>query len=141
MDVTNEGKPMIGAAFDSTKTHLQDLLVGAASGKIQLPDFQRGWVWDDDHIRSLLTSVSVSIPIGAVMMLQIGGESVLFKPRPLSGTDPRLCDIAPESLILDGLQRLTSLHQALIRHRFKPYPAYKDSGVEWLGEIPAHPSD
>ena len=20
----------------------------------------------------------------------------------------------------------------------KPYPAYKDSGVEWLGEIPAH---
>ena len=24
-----------------------------------------------------------------------------------------------------------------LRHRFKPYPAYKDSGVEWLGEIPA----
>ena len=23
-------------------------------------------------------------------------------------------------------------------HRFKPYPAYKDSGVAWLGEIPAH---
>lgn len=22
--------------------------------------------------------------------------------------------------------------------RFKPYPAYKDSGVEWLGVIPAH---
>jgi hypothetical protein len=22
--------------------------------------------------------------------------------------------------------------------RFKPYPAYKESGVEWLGEIPAH---
>jgi hypothetical protein len=22
--------------------------------------------------------------------------------------------------------------------RFKPYPAYKDSGTEWLGEIPAH---
>ena len=24
------------------------------------------------------------------------------------------------------------------RPRFKPYPAYQDSGVEWLGEIPAH---
>jgi hypothetical protein len=23
-------------------------------------------------------------------------------------------------------------------HRFKPYPSYKDSGVEWLGEIPVH---
>ena len=22
--------------------------------------------------------------------------------------------------------------------RFKPYPEYKDSGVEWLREIPAH---
>jgi len=22
--------------------------------------------------------------------------------------------------------------------RFRPYPDYKDSGVEWLGEIPAH---
>jgi len=20
----------------------------------------------------------------------------------------------------------------------KPYPAYKDSGVEWLGQVPAH---
>ena len=24
------------------------------------------------------------------------------------------------------------------QRRFKPYPAYKDSGIEWLGEIPAH---
>lgn len=24
------------------------------------------------------------------------------------------------------------------RRRFKPYPAYKDSGVDWLGPIPAH---
>src|SRR5687768_5970981 len=22
--------------------------------------------------------------------------------------------------------------------RFKPYPAYKNSGVEWLGKVPAH---
>ena len=22
--------------------------------------------------------------------------------------------------------------------RFKPYPSYKDSGVEWLGEVPEH---
>ena len=25
-----------------------------------------------------------------------------------------------------------------VGRRFKPYPAHKDSGVEWLGEIPAH---
>ena len=22
--------------------------------------------------------------------------------------------------------------------KYKPYPVYKDSGVEWLGEVPAH---
>jgi type I restriction enzyme S subunit len=24
------------------------------------------------------------------------------------------------------------------QHRFKPYPSYKDSGVEWVGLVPAH---
>jgi hypothetical protein len=105
---------MIGASFDSTKTPLQDLLTLADSGKLQLPDFQRDWVWDDDHIRSLLASVSVSFPIGAVMLLQTGGENVRFKPRPLAGTHPRLREIAPETLILDGQQRLTALYLALM---------------------------
>ena len=27
---------------------------------------------------------------------------------------------------------------ATYTRRVRPYPAYKDSGVEWLGEIPAH---
>ena len=104
---------MIGASFDSTKTPLQDLLGFAARGSLQLPDFQRGWIWDDEHIKSLLASVSVSFPIGAVMLLQTGGEHIRFKPRPLAGTDTRLREIAPEVLILDGQQRLTSLYQAL----------------------------
>ena len=28
--------------------------------------------------------------------------------------------------------------RAAVAGRYKPYPADKDSGVEWLGEIPAH---
>ena len=28
--------------------------------------------------------------------------------------------------------------QTRSRIRFKPYPAYKDSGIEWLGKIPKH---
>jgi hypothetical protein len=98
--------------FDSTKESLQDLLRSIRDGKTQLPDFQRGWVWDDFHIRSLLASVSMSYPIGAVMMLQTGNPDVRFKPRPVEGvslTPSRL----PERLILDGQQRLTSLFQAL----------------------------
>ncbi|NTU82798.1 MAG: DUF262 domain-containing protein, partial [Chloroflexales bacterium] len=99
--------------FDSTKESLQDLLRGIKDTKTQLPDFQRGWVWDDEHIRSLLASVSLSYPIGAVMMLQTGNPDVRFKPRLVEGvvhaTPPD-----PERLILDGQQRLTSLYQALM---------------------------
>ncbi len=50
--------------FDSTKESLLDLLRSIREGKTQLPDFQRGWVWDDEHIRSLLASISLSYPTG-----------------------------------------------------------------------------
>ncbi len=42
--------------FDSTKMGLGEILVEIIKGKIQLPDFQRGWIWDDEHIRSLRLS-------------------------------------------------------------------------------------
>ena len=98
--------------FSSVDVPLVDLLDQAASGELQLPDFQRGWVWDDDHIRSLLASISLSYPIGAVMTLVAGNPGVNFKSRLLEGVklNPRP---KPETLLLDGQQRLTSLFQAL----------------------------
>ena len=91
---------------------LAQLLDQAASGDLQLPDFQRGWVWDDDHIRSLLASISMLYPIGAVMTLVAGNPGVNFKARLLEGVnlEPRP---EPSILLLDGQQRLTSLFQAL----------------------------
>ena len=94
------------------KESLDGMLGEAASGSTQLPDFQRGWVWDDDHVRSLLASISLGYPIGAVMMLRAGGETVRFKQRPLEGA-PAPGDREAERLILDGQQRLTSLFQSL----------------------------
>jgi hypothetical protein len=88
------------------------MLASIRSAKTQLPDFQRGWVWDDDHIKSLLASVSRSFPVGAVMMLQTGNTNVRFKPRAVEGAPPTN-GTEPERLILDGQQRLTSLYQAL----------------------------
>lgn len=99
------------STFDSTKLPLKDLLKEIIEGKIQLPDFQRGWVWDDEHVRSLLVSLGRSFPVGAVMLLETGGE-VRFQVRPvenvLSSDLP-----SPEKLILDGQQRLTTLTQVL----------------------------
>lgn len=97
--------------FDSTKRSLPSLLQDITSGKIQLPDFQRGWVWDDDHVRDLLVSIARSFPVGAVMLLETGG-AVRFQVRPVEGVKSDGLD-APESLILDGQQRLTTLTQAI----------------------------
>ncbi len=99
--------------FDSTKESLLDLLQSIKQGKTQLPDFQRGWVWDDHRIRDLLASISLSFPIGAVMMLQTGNPDVRFKPRLVEGVNLTYPP-EPERLILDGQQRLTSLFLALL---------------------------
>ncbi|WP_186052473.1 GmrSD restriction endonuclease domain-containing protein [Burkholderia gladioli] len=98
--------------FDSTKRSLEDVLKGVSNGKIQLPDFQRGWVWDDSHVRSLLVSIARSFPVGAVMLLETGGET-RFQIRPVEGVKLPGDASKAELLILDGQQRLTTLTQVL----------------------------
>lgn len=98
--------------FDSPDVNLGDLLKLVKLGKIQLPDFQREWIWDSDRIAGLLESISLDYPVGVVMTLEVGGEGVRFAPKPISGVDPKSVG-PPESLLLDGQQRLTSLFQAL----------------------------
>jgi hypothetical protein len=102
------------STFDSTKTRLANLLSDIVAGKIQLPDFQRGWVWDDEHIRSLLVSIARAFPVGAIMLLEAGGDAK-FKARPIEGVDSAKATPSKlEKLILDGQQRLTSLTQVLM---------------------------
>ena len=98
--------------FEVNPVSLVNLLQQAESGDLQLPDFQRGWVWDDKAIVSLLASISLSFPIGAVMTLATGNQEVKFAPRLLEGvkTSPTK---EPGLLLLDGQQRLTSLFFAL----------------------------
>lgn len=98
------------AIFETNPVFLSTLLGDLKSGKIQLPDFQKGWVWEDERIRGVLASVSRAFPIGALMMLETGGETK-FHPRPVEGVNlPN--GIEPDLLVLDGQQRLTSLFQA-----------------------------
>ena len=97
--------------FQTTPEKLQDLLNHAHEGKIQLPDFQRSYVWNDDEIQNLIASVAKGYPIGAFLSLETGGE-VRFKPRLLEGVDSNGAKHSePQVLLLDGQQRLTSLYQ------------------------------
>ena len=92
---------------------LKELLDAVEDGRIQLPEFQREWVWDDEHVKSLLASICQSFPIGAIMMLEAGGD-IRFKSR-LVESVPSNSISSPSDFLLDGQQRLTSLYQAL-RH-------------------------
>jgi hypothetical protein len=98
--------------FESPDWPLGELLRDIEVGKVQLPDFQREWKWDDDRVISLLAAVSLGYPIGVVMMLETGGDGVRFKPKPLAGVGV-VQHLEPHQLLLDGQQRLTSLFQSL----------------------------
>lgn len=98
--------------FQTPKYHLIDLIQDARAGKIQLPDFQRGYVWDDERVRQLLVTVTVGHPMGVLLVLQAGSRTVHFESKPIETTTPPE-GTAPELLVLDGQQRLTSLTQAL----------------------------
>lgn len=106
---------------------LTDLMEAVNTGATQLPDFQRGWVWDDGRIKALILSVIHNFPVGAAMFLEYGNESIRFKHKPIEGSsaDP---NTKPDELILDGQQRLTSLYNALYSRN--PVRTKTDKGKE-----------
>lgn len=110
--------------FDTNPVSLKQLLDNVASCQVQLPDFQRGWVWDDMRIRGLLASISRAHPIGAVMTLRSGGD-IRFKCRPVEGVSNE-SGVDASEFLLDGQQRLTSLYQALLRD--VPVATYNSRG-------------
>jgi hypothetical protein len=105
---------MAGSAFQTNPFDLNKLLDNCQRGVIQLPDFQRSWVWDEDRIKSLIASISRAFPVGALMSLNTGGP-VNFKPRPVEGAPAEARQVTPQELLLDGQQRMTSLYQATLR--------------------------
>jgi hypothetical protein len=105
---------MAASTFKTNPFELHELLQDCHRGNLQLPDFQRSWVWDEDRIKSLIASISRAFPVGALMSLETGGP-VNFKPRPLEGAPDEAKQVSPRFLLLDGQQRLTSLYQVTLR--------------------------
>lgn len=92
----------INIAPKSLDTELSELMREVSSGKEQLPEFQRGWTWDNDRIRGIIASLSQGYPMGAIMRLEYGNENVRFKYRTIEGVT--VTGVTPEFLILDGQQ-------------------------------------
>ena len=106
---------MAKTTFKTNPVALEMLLRQCGDGKIQLPDFQRSWVWGEDRILSLIASISSAFPIGALMTLESKFGSTIFARRPVQGAPIAANDMTPDELLLDGQQRMTSLYQACLR--------------------------
>lgn len=92
----------------------RDLVDGVASGKIQIPPFQRSFVWESKDIRFLLDSIYRGYPIGSFIFWKTSrklprsrnvGDIVLETSQFSKGTEI--------SYVLDGQQRITSLFAAV----------------------------
>jgi hypothetical protein len=93
---------------------LARLLEEAHDGRIQVPEFQRELILTDEWMKSLLASVSLGYPIGAVTLLQAGTTEMRFETSTIADSpSPR----DPERLLIDGRRRITGLYQALASGR------------------------
>lgn len=128
---------------------LLDLVDEARKGKIVLPQFQRNFVWSRDDITALLISILEGHFIGSFLLLETESDNLPFAARPLEGVN--LNGIRPDRMILDGQQRLTSLHYAFaapdipLRYTKYPYRFFlnlrKVTEQDWESAISSERSD
>lgn len=91
---------------------VEDLVAMVLDGRVRIPVFQRGFVWDSGDVRELFDSIYRGVPIGALLLQQAPAEAeeVQIGPIPVLGTERQ------DALwVVDGQQRLTSLAVALGR--------------------------
>lgn len=88
---------------------LPKLLADVASGHIQVPRFQRPFVWEDERRVELLRSLRAGIPIGSLLVWRTS-QSRLPSFDAIAGVKiPRPEKGQTISYLLDGHQRLTTL--------------------------------
>lgn len=101
---------------------LPNLLAEVEKGGIQIPRFQRLFVWDDDKRLSLLESIYRGYPIGSFMLWQSTQKMEIYRdlgPHPLH-VDPHLKTF---NYVMDGLQRLATLFDAFAAPVQEPSPS------------------
>jgi hypothetical protein len=72
-------------------------------GHMALPEFQRGYVWNRDQVRSLFDSLYRRHPVGGLLVWTTESKSAAHR-----GYGPIASGVV--NLLLDGQQRITSLY-------------------------------
>ena len=110
---------------------LDVLLNEVDEGRVQIPRFQRQYVWTPQMMRELFESVLSGYPVGS-LLFWIPRESnfpTMSKIGPLQA--PSVVPQSPVSLVLDGHQRLATLYGVL--RLPEGYPRDESIGADKLG--------
>lgn len=92
-----------------TNPRIQSLLSEVENGNIKIPVFQRGFVWSDEAIISLLDSIYRGYPVGSILLWS--SKHKLNSTRDVGGFIlPDTPEDYPVKYVLDGQQRLTTLY-------------------------------
>ena len=100
------------------------------SGHIALPEFQRGYVWNRDQVRSLFDSLYRQHPVGGLLVWATESKSANHRG------DGQLAS-GVVKLLLDGQQRMTTLYGVL---RGRP-PRFFDGNPATLTGLHFHLED
>ena len=102
---------------------LQEILKEISDGEIQLPEFQRDYVWNRTDKKALLESIFNGYPIGSLLLQEMDEKKPMFAWVALNSIDisnsKKIFEkgkkkTPPKYLVLDGQQRLTTLGQIVL---------------------------
>lgn len=87
---------------------IRKIIENITSGAIRIPAFQRGFVWDAEHVAYLMDSIYKGYPFGAIILWRT--KEKLNSERDLGPFElPDRQPDYPVDYVLDGQQRLTSI--------------------------------
>ena len=107
---------------------IRQLLSLVSDGRIRIPAFQRGFVWEMDRVAYLMDSIYKRYPFGSLLFWRT--KNKLATERKLGAFDlPNPKDDESINYVLDGQQRLTSIF-SVFQTELEPTP-----DNEWTGDI------
>lgn len=87
---------------------IRELIAQVNEGRVRIPAFQRGFVWDSERVAQLMDSIYKGYPFGSLLFWRTKAE--LKAERDLGPfTLPARPEDYPVDYVLDGQQRLTSI--------------------------------
>ncbi len=102
----------------STVKSVSELMDEFQSGSIAVPEIQRDVVWKSDQVKSLIDSITLGYPCGALIFWEPRPKDAqllrsMIRPERLDWLDANDGQL-PRYFLIDGQQRVTALASALI---------------------------